>query len=79
MTSATTITIPNVELTLDQLITAVRQLEPEARVEVAEALLDAEMDIRLTRLIQRLTNRKPADDVTNADILAEVKSVRTIQ
>ena len=34
-----TITIPNVQLTLDQLISAVRQLKPEARSKVAHAVL----------------------------------------
>lgn len=33
-----TITIPNVQLTLDQLITVIRQLEPEARSKIVQIL-----------------------------------------
>jgi len=39
MSSVKTVTIPEVELTLDQLVTAIRQLEPAARSEIARALV----------------------------------------
>lgn len=71
-----TITIPNVELTLDQLIGAVRQLEPEARSKVAQALLDEEMDERFAHLIRRLANKTPVTDITEVEINAEVRAVR---
>lgn len=71
-----TITIPNVELTLDQLIGAVRQLEPEARSKVAQALLDEEMDERFLSLIQRLANKAPVTDITDEEINTEVRAVR---
>jgi hypothetical protein len=38
ITSTTTVTIPQVERTLDQLVEAMRQLEPNARSEIAKAL-----------------------------------------
>ncbi len=76
MTSMTTVTIPQVELTLDQLVTAIRQLEPNARSEIAKALMETELDTRLAELIQRLANRLPANDITDADIVAEVNAVR---
>lgn len=72
----TTVTIPNVHLSLDDLIRAVRQLEPEARAQVAEALLEDDVDRRLTALIERLGRKEPPADVTMADINAEVRSVR---
>jgi len=71
-----TVTIPNVELTLDQLLTAIRQLEPAARSEVAKALMETEMDARMAELIKSLSSSPSADDVTDADIVAEVNAVR---
>lgn len=77
MSSVRTVTIPKVELTLDQLLTAIRQLEPAARSEIARALVETEMDARLAELIKALSSRPPADDITDADIAAEVNAVRT--
>jgi hypothetical protein len=71
-----TITIPQVELSLDQLVAAIRQLEPAARSEIAKALMDAELDARMAELIQSLSSRPAADDVTDADIVTEVNAVR---
>ena len=76
MSSRRTVTIPNIELTLDQLITAIRQLEPAARSEVAKALMETEMDARMAELIKSLSSRPTADDITDADIVAEVNAVR---
>ena len=76
MSSMKTITIPEVELSLDQLLTAIRQLEPAARSEIAKALMDVELDARMAELIKSLTSRPAADDVTDADIVAEVNAVR---
>jgi hypothetical protein len=76
MSSMKTITIPEVELSLDQLVTAIRQLEPAARSEIAKALMDVELDARMTELIKSLTSRPSADDVTDADIVTEVNAVR---
>jgi hypothetical protein len=76
MASMTTVTIPQVELTLDQLVAAIRQLEPNARSEIAKALVETEMDARMAELIHQLATRPPADDIINADIVAEVNAVR---
>ena len=76
MSSMRTITIPEVKLSLDQLVTAIRQLEPAARSEIAKALMDVELDARMAELIKSLTSRPAADDVTDADIVAEVNAVR---
>lgn len=73
---STTITIPNVQLTLDELVAVVRQLEPNARARVAQALLADEMDTRLTQLIKRLANKPPITDVTDEEINEEVRAVR---
>lgn len=74
--SMKTITIPEVELSLDQLVTAIRQLEPAARSEIAKALMDVELDARMAELIKSLASRPAADDVTDADIVTEVNAVR---
>ncbi len=71
-----TVTIPEVEITLDQLVTAVRQLEPAARSQVAKALVEMELDARMAELIESLANRPAADDVTDAEIGDEVRAVR---
>jgi len=76
MSSVTTLVIPNIELTLDQLITAIRRLEPEARAEVVKALLETELDVRLTELISRLSTRKPKEEFSDTDIASEVNAVR---
>jgi hypothetical protein len=71
-----TVIIPEVEVTLDQLVTAVRQLEPAARSEIAKALLETELDARMAELIKSLASRPAADDVADAEIMAEVHAVR---
>jgi hypothetical protein len=76
MSTLTAVTVPDVELTLEQLIAAVRQLEPEARSEVARVLLETELDGRMAALIERLARKQPADDVSDADIAREVRAVR---
>lgn len=74
--STKTVTVPNVQLTLEQLIIAVRQLEPDARSELAQALLADEMDERFAQLIKRLANKPPVTDISDEAINAEVSAVR---
>jgi hypothetical protein len=76
MSSMRTITIPEVELSLDQLVTAICQLEPAARSKTAKALMETELDARMAELIKCLAGRPAADDVTDADIVSEVNAVR---
>lgn len=76
MSSMRTVTIPEVELTLDQLVTAIRQLEPAARSEIAKALMEAELDTRMAELIGSLSGRPSADDIKDVDIVAQVNAVR---
>jgi hypothetical protein len=71
-----TVTIHEVEITLDQLVTAVRQLEPEARSQIAKALIETELDARMAELIESLANRSAADDVTDAEIRDGIRTVR---
>ena len=76
MASMTTVTIPKVELSVDQLVAAVRQLEPKARLEIAKALVETELDARMAELIHRLASRPAAADISDADIVAEVNAIR---
>ena len=71
-----TVTIPEVEITLDQLVAAVRRLEPAARSEIAKALLETELDSRMAELIESLSNRPAADDVTDLEIEGEIRAIR---
>jgi hypothetical protein len=73
MTGTGMISIP---ITLEQLIIAVQQLRADERSQVAEALVQAGLRSDLTALIQELYAQPPADDVTDDDIMAEVKAVR---
>jgi hypothetical protein len=72
------VTIPNVTLTLDQLIAAIWQLDERSLSQIAQAIVDKDRDVRLIELISRLNQRDPAlaDDVSDDVINAEVKAVR---
>jgi hypothetical protein len=75
--TTSTVTVPyNVHLTVDQLVVAVRQLEPEGRAKIAQALLSKDMDERLSKLIQRLAKKPPVTDISDEDINEEVRAVR---
>ena len=75
---STTVTIPNIQLqlTLEQFINAVRQLEPAERSQVAQALADTELDAEMTQLITELYRKPPVTDISDDDILAEVRAAR---
>jgi hypothetical protein len=76
--SSSTVTISNikVQLTVEQLLAAVRQLEPRDRARVARAITDAELDTELAQLIAELYNQPPITDISDVDILAEIRAVR---
>lgn len=76
--SSSTITIPNikVQLTVDQLLAAVRQLEPLDRARVARAITDSELDTELAQLIVELYSQPPVTEISDDDILTEIRVVR---
>jgi hypothetical protein len=76
MQTSSTITIPNVQLTLDELIGVVRQLDPESRTKVAQALITDDMDAKFSQLIQRLTAKEAVTDISDEEINAEINIVR---
>jgi hypothetical protein len=66
----------SVPITLEQLITAIKQLQPNERAQIAQVLVQEELPADLTGLIQELYSQPPVDEVSDEDILAEVKAVR---
>jgi hypothetical protein len=70
------VTIPNIQLTLDQVLIAVRQLEPDGRQKVAQLLLTEAMDEKFQKLIARLAETPPVTDMSDDDINAEIRAVR---
>jgi hypothetical protein len=70
------VTVPPMEVSLDQFLAVIRQLDEPARVEVARVLAETEMDAQFRNLIEQLARTSPADDISEADIQAEVDAVR---
>jgi hypothetical protein len=70
------VTIPNIELSLDQLLAVIRRLDAPARIQVARVLLETKMDAEMANLIDQLARTPPADDVSDADIKREIEVVR---
>ena len=66
----------SIPITLEQLIMAVQQLPPDERAQVARALVQVDLRSDLTALIQELYAQSPVDDITDDDIMAEIKAVR---
>lgn len=67
------ITLP---ITLEQLITTIEQLEPSDRIQVAQALIQLELQSDLKGLIEKLYSQTPIDEITDSDIMDEIKAVR---
>jgi hypothetical protein len=70
------VTISNVDLTLDQLLAAIHQLDEASRIQVARALAETKMDADLASLIDQLAKSPPANDISDRDVDAEVRAVR---
>ncbi|MFM7383602.1 MAG: hypothetical protein ACKN9E_12960 [Microcystaceae cyanobacterium] len=63
-------------ITLEQLITTVQQLNQSDRTEIAKALLQTELQSDLTKLLNELYSQPPIEDITDAEIMNEIKAVR---
>ncbi|MEM8604542.1 MAG: hypothetical protein AAGF24_11995 [Cyanobacteria bacterium P01_H01_bin.121] len=66
----------SIPITLEQLITAIQQLKSSEREQVAKALLDSSLRSDLADLIQELHAQLPEEQISDADILAEIRAVR---
>ena len=76
--STSTVTVPNiqVQLSVDQLIAAAKQLAPSERVRLAKSLVDTALDADLQNLICKLQSVPPVDNISDDEIQAEVLAVR---
>jgi hypothetical protein len=70
------ITIRDVRVDLEELLTVIQNLDQPSRARIARALVEVEMDSRFKDLIQQLAARVPPEDLTDADIDREVRAVR---
>ncbi len=68
---------------LKQLIHTIKQLQPSDgsarrrhRAQVAKALIEMELQSNLTALITELYSQNPIDEITDTDIMNEIKAVR---
>ncbi|MDZ8029319.1 MAG: hypothetical protein RMY36_032215 [Nostoc sp. SerVER01] len=66
----------SIPITVEQLIMAVQQLQPDERAKVARALIQLDLHSDLTALIQELYAEPPVDEITDDDIMAEIQAVR---
>lgn len=66
----------SISISVEQLITAVQQLQPDEQAQVASALVQAGLRSDLTALIQELYLQPADDDITDDDIMAEINAVR---
>jgi hypothetical protein len=66
----------SIPITLEQLITVVQQLQPEEQSQVATALVQVGLRSDLSALIHELYAQPPVEDITDDDIMAEIKAVR---
>jgi hypothetical protein len=66
----------SIPITLEQLITVVQQLQPDERSQVATALVQVGLRSDLSALIHELYAQPPVEDITDDDIMAEIKAVR---
>lgn len=64
------------ELTIEQVLEAVRRLDAAARSRVAQALAESEMDARFEQLIFSLANKPAVDEISDREIQAHVDAVR---
>jgi len=72
---AKTINVPNVELKFEQLLTVIRQLDESERIQIAKILTETQMDAKLSRLIEEISNT-PQVNFSDEDINAEIHAVR---
>lgn len=63
-------------ITLEQLITTLQQLPPGDRAQVAKALIDIELKSDLANLLEELYSQPPIDEITDVEVLNEIKIVR---
>ncbi len=76
---AAEITVPHVKMSFDQLLTVIRQLDEAGRARIARVLLESKMDDELRLFVKELSEARPASDISDAEIQAEVRAVRELR
>ena len=66
------------ELSLDQLLAAIRRLDAAARSQVAQVLAESEMDARFEQLIRRLAKKPHEGEISDAEIQSEIDVGRAL-
>ena len=69
-------TMIQLPITLDQLIFTVQQLQPGDRAQLAKALIQIELKSDLKALLEELYSQPPIDEITDSEIINEIKAVR---
>lgn len=74
------VTIPalRLHLTLDQIVTAARQLNKDEQTELINALTETELNRSMKQLIDELYSKPPVDNITDEEIMAEINAVREL-
>lgn len=72
---AAEIIVPHVKIGFDDLLAAIRQLDEAGRAKIARVLLETRMDDEMRSLLKELSEAPPQDDISDAEIEAEVSAV----
>lgn len=74
--AAAEITVPHVKIGFDELLTVIRQLDEAGRAKIARVLVETQMDDEMRLLLRELSAASPHDEISDAEIQAEVQAVR---
>ena len=71
-----TIPVPSVNLTIDQLVDVIRQLDPDSLNRIGQAVLETTSNSSLGVLRERLAEYDPGVEFSDEELAAEVRAVR---
>ena len=74
--AAAEITLPQAKISLDDLLSVIRQLDALGRAKIARVLLETQMDDEMGQLLEDLSQAPSHPEVSDAEIQAEVLAVR---
>lgn len=70
------INISNLKLDFNQLLNIIRQLDPAARSEVAQVLLETDVDTPFAKVLEELSQQPPVLNISDLDIDVEIRAIR---
>ena len=74
--AAAEFTVPHVKIGFDELLAVIRQLDEAGRAKIARVLMETQMDEEMRQLLSELSAASPLDEISDAEIQAEVRAVR---